>query len=114
MPINRDDFLSETAVQVKTGITTNHGEIFIDPIERTMVLVFDVVRQSVFPDGRRIEEPIGQVRYNLADGTGTVTFETCNRRTAQVVGTRPVDLLSRDLISIFFGAARAAGLVPAQ
>ena len=53
------------------------------------------------------------ISVDLADGTGTKLFDIYNRRTGvKLAGgqTRSYDLLSRDLMSLFFDTAAKAGV----
>ena len=113
MPINRDDIISEVAVSGSSGISCNRAEIVINPVTRTLRINFHLVKITVLADGRYFEEQQMPISVDLSDGTGAKTFDIYNRRTGQKLAggqTRTYDLLSRDLMSLFFDTAAKAGV----
>ena len=113
MPLNRDDIISEINVSGSSGITCNRAEIAIDPITRNLRVNFNLVKIVVLGDGRYFEEQQMPISVDLSDGTGTKLFDLYNRRTGQKLSggqTRSYDLLSRDLMSLFFDTAAKAGV----
>jgi hypothetical protein len=113
MPINRDDIISEINVSGSSGITCNRAEIAIDPITRNLRVNFNLVKITVLADGRYFEEQQMPISVDLADGTGTKTFPIYNRRTGLPAAggqTRQYDILTRDLMSLFFATAAASGV----
>lgn len=113
MPLNRDDIISEINVSGSSGITCNRAEIVIDPISRNLRVNFNLVKIVVLGDGRYFEEQQMPISVDLADGTGTKLFDLYNRRTGQKFAggqTRSYDLLTRDLMSLFFDTAAKSGV----
>lgn len=113
MSLNREDIINEQAVSGSGGVTCNRAEIFIDPITRNLRVNFNLVRITVLSDNRYFEEQLSPISADLTDGTGAKTFDLYNRRTgAKLAGgqTRAYDLLSRDLMSLYFDAAAKAGV----
>lgn len=113
MPLNRDDIISEINVSGSSGITCNRAEIAIDPITRNLRVNFNLAKITVLADGRYFEQQQMPISVDLTDGTGTKTFDIYNRRTGQKLGggqARTYDLLSRDLMSLFFDTAAKAGV----
>ena len=113
MPMNRDDIIGEISVSGSSGITCNRVEISIDPITRNLHVNFNIVNIVVLGDGRYYEDQQMPLSVDLSDGTGTKTFDIYSRRTGQKLAgglTRTYDLLSRDIISLFFDAAAKAGI----
>ncbi len=113
MPLNRDDIISEINVSGSSGVTCNRAEIAIDPITRNLRVNFNLVKIVVLGDGRYFEEQQMPISVDLADGTGTKLFALYNRRTGQKLAggqTRSYDLLTRDMMSLFFDTAAKAGV----
>lgn len=113
MPLNRDDIISEIAVSGSCGVTCNRAEILIDPISRNLRINFSLAKIVALSDGRYFEEQQMPIAVDLQDGTGTKTFDIYNRRTGQKLSggqTRSYDLLSRDLMSLFFYTAAKSGV----
>ena len=113
MPLNRDDIISEVSISGSGGITCNRAEIVIDPITRNLLINFNLAKIVVLSDGRYFEQQEMPVSVDLTDGTMAKTFNLYNRRTGMPLAgaqTRAYDLLSRDLMSLFFDTARKAGV----
>ena len=103
MPINRDDIINEAAVSGSRGITCNRIEMRIHPVTRNILVDFHLSKITVLADNTTFEEALMPISVDLSDGTGTKTFAIYNRRTGQTTAnTRSFDLLSRDLMSLFF------------
>lgn len=113
MPINRDDIISEVAVSGSSGISCNRAEVVIDPVTRNLRINFNLVKITVLADGRYFEEQQMPITVDLADGTGTKKFTIYNRRTGLPLSGNPMmtyDIMSRNLMSLFFDTAAAAGV----
>jgi len=66
----------------------------------------------VLSDGKIFNEELLPISVDLTDGTGTKTFDIYNRRTGQPTGnTRTYDLMSRDLMSLFFDTYAKAPVI---
>ena len=103
MPLNRDDIIGEVQVTGSRGITCNAIDMRINPVTRNILVTFRISRITVLSDGKFFNEELLPISVDLTDGTGTKTFSIYNRRTGQTTGgTRTYDLLSRDIISLFF------------
>ena len=103
MPLNRDDIIGEVQVTGSRGITCNAIDMRIDPVTRNILVTFRISRTTVLSDGKFFNEELLPISVDLTDGTGTKTFDIYNRRTGQPTGnTRTYDLMSRDLMSLFF------------
>ena len=103
MPLNRDDIINEAAVTGSRGITCNRIDMRIDPVTRNIIVDFHLSKITVLADNTTFEEALMPISVNLADGTGTKTFNIYNRRTGLATGnTRTFDLMTRDLMSLFF------------
>lgn len=108
MSENFDDALRQEPVSGTSILTTNRAEIVIGH-DRSMMISFDVVRQTIFQDGTRIESQERRIHYSIPAGT-TESFTTYNRRTLAPTGDRPKALFLRDFNSLFIAAAKDAGL----
>ena len=103
MPLNRDDIINEAPITGSRGITCNRIEMRIHPVTRDVMVDFHLSKITVLADNTTFEEALMPISVNLADGTGTKTFDIYNRRTGQPTGNkRTYDLMSRDLMSLFF------------
>ena len=114
MPLNRDDIISEVAVSGSSGISCNRAEIVIDPVTRNLRVNFNIVKITILADNRYFEEQQMPITVDLADGTGTKKFPIYNRRTglpSEGNQTRAYDILTRDLMSLFFETAKQAGVM---
>lgn len=113
MPINRDDIISEVVVSGSSGISCNRAEIFIDPVTRQLRINFHLVKITVLADGRYFEEQQMPITVDMEDGTGRKTFVIYNRRTGLPLSGSPTmtyDVMSRNIMSLFFDAAAKAGI----
>jgi len=108
MSADFDDALRQEPVSGTSILTTNRAEITIGN-DRSMTISFDVVKQTVFTDGRRVESQERRIHYSIPSGT-TESFTTYNRRTLAPIGDRPKALFVRDFNSLFIEAAKDAGL----
>jgi hypothetical protein len=113
MPLNRDDIISEVAVSGSSGISCNRAEIVIDPVKRTLRVNFNLVKITVLSDNRYFEEQQMPITVDLEDGTGTKNFVIYNRRTGRPMNGNPTmsyDMMSRNIMSLFFDTAAKAGV----
>lgn len=113
MPLNRDDIISESVISGSEGITCNRIEITIDPVSRNLRANFLLSRITVLDSGKYFEESLQPISVDLTDGTGTKTYPLYNRRTGHPLAggqTRQYDILTRDLMSLFFATSAAAGV----
>lgn len=113
MPLNRDDIIGEANVAGSRGITCDRAEIVIDPITRNLRVNFNLVKITVLADNTVFQEQLMPISVDLSDGTGTKLFPIYNRRTGlqSPSATRTYDILSRDIMSLFFETAKQAGVV---
>lgn len=113
MPLNREDIISEVAVSGSSGISCNRAEIVIDPVKRTLRVNFNLVKITVLSDNRYFEEQQMPITVDLQDGTGTKNFVIYNRRTGLPMNGNPTmsyDMMSRNIMSLFFDTAAKAGV----
>lgn len=113
MPLNRDDIISEAAISGSAGITCNRIEIVIDPVSRNLRANFLLSKITVLNGGKYFEESMQPISVDMTDGTGTKVYDLYNRRTGQKLAggqTRQYDILTRDLMSLFFATAAASGV----
>jgi hypothetical protein len=108
MSADFDDALREEPVSGTSILTTNRAEIMIGN-DRSMTISFDVVKQTVFTDGRRIESQERTIKYSIPAGTAE-SFTTYHRRSLVPTGNRQKALFLRDFNSLFIEAAKDAGL----
>lgn len=111
MSADFDDALKQDDVSGTSILTTNRAEIVIGH-DRSLTISFDVVKQTIFPDGTRIESHERRIHYSIPAGTKE-SFTTYHRRTLAPTGNRPEALFLRDFNSLFIEAAKDAGLWPA-
>ena len=112
MPLNRDDIINEAPITGSRGITCNRIEMRIHPVTRDILVDFHLSKITVLADNTTFEEALMPISVNLADGTGTKAFNIYNRRTGQPTGnTRTYDLMSRDLMSLFFDTYAKAPVI---
>ena len=105
MPLNRDDIINEAAVTGSRGITCNRINMRIHPVTRNIIVDFHLSNITVLADNTTFERDLMPISVDLTDGTGTKTFAIYNRRTGVPVQggqTRSYDLMTRDLMSLFF------------
>jgi len=105
MPLNRDDIINEAPITGSRGITCNRIEMRIHPVTRDILVDFHLSKITVLADNTTFEEALMPISVNLADGTGTKTFAIYNRKTGNPLAggqTRSYDLMTRDLMSLFF------------
>ena len=112
MPLNRDDIINEAAVTGSRGITCNRINMRIHPVTRNIIVDFHLSNITVLADNTTFERDLMPISVDLTDGTGTKTFAIYNRRTGQPTGnTRTYDLMSRDLMSLFFDTYAKAPVI---
>jgi len=113
MPLNRDDIINEAAVTGSRGITCKRIEMRIHPVTRNILVDFHLSKITVLADNTIFEEALMPISVDLSDGTGTKTFAIYNRRTGLPAAggqTRQYDILTRDLMSLFFATAADSGV----
>ena len=84
-----------------------------DPISRNLRANFLLSKITVLNSGKYFEESMQPISVDLTDGTGTKTFPIYNRRTGLPAAggqTRQYDILTRDLMSLFFATAADSGV----
>jgi len=114
MPLNREDIIGEVNVAGSRGVTCDRAEIVIDPITRNIRVNFNLVKITVLADNTVFQEQQMPISVDLADGAGLKTFPIYNRRTGLPLAgnqTRAYDILTRDLMSLFFETAKQAGVM---
>lgn len=114
MPLNREDIISEVNVTGSSGITCDRADIVINAVTRNIRVNFNLVKTTVLSDNTTFNEQLMPVSVDLTDGTGLKKFPIYNRRTGLPLAgnqTRTYDLLSRDIMSLFFETSRLAGVM---